>query len=477
MTANDIQELLDGTLPDEVSAELLHKLSISPEHRTTFQQHLALRTAFEQDRAENAMQPDEDAMVWAGIVGSVPPAVAPVATGFGLWRMAAVVGTVAALVVGAYMLGSGSSDKPADVVVNNRPLNLPALTTTFDALGIGGERNTNSSSSSNAQSALSNLTAAAPQTLWRDRIVYRDRVVYRDRPEANRNDALASRSLTDRSLAANGSSTSSASNSSDGVDRVSLSNASSRSISDLFANAVAPRRASSMMGRKGGVSLDAKHTTLDPLPSQGSQFGDLADSPLLKDGFEVSYTERLGQLGSLPQGTVNNAAYATRAVGGGYHMATGPVEIGMGARIGVGTFPMVSLEPTQRVRREGTQSRIDTLYVPTVEARSQQTVEMYFNGRWPIFDRLAIGAELAYNNSVGNASQYSRIGADLNALWLLTDRIGLQGGIGIGSYSYDLTGSRESLLQSGENVGVSDDALDSYKGTVVEGRYGVVVRF
>jgi len=460
MSSNDIQELLDGGLPDEASAELLHKLSISPEHRVAFQQHLALRGAFERDRAESVMQQDEDAMVWAGIVGGVPPAAAPVAGGLGLWRMAAAFSAIAALLVGSYVIGRNSTDT-ARVVLDNRPLTLPAVTALFGA--VQGERNSVVKVSTESAAGLENAGAVAPRTIWRDRIVYRDRFIERNRGAnlAGRDGGTAEGINAANPLAASRSSSAAP----------SLAMLSGFQPIDVAALSPTTPAASVPVGRSSAVALAVQRTGLDPLALASTSSMAESNPPLLRDGFEASYTERVGRLGALPQANVSDPTYTTRSLGLGYRFADG--ALGLGARIGNGTFPTVALEPTQRVRREGAQSRIDTLYVPTLEARHENTVELFVNYRLALLDRLALGVEGAFNKS----TRHSRVGADLTAFWFLTDRIGLQGGIGVGRYSYDLSGSRESLLEQGENVGVSDAALDKYEGTVIEGRYGVLVQF
>lgn len=50
MTTNEIQQLLEGGLSDVRATELLHILSVSPEKREIFLQHIKLNSVLESDR-------------------------------------------------------------------------------------------------------------------------------------------------------------------------------------------------------------------------------------------------------------------------------------------------------------------------------------------------------------------------------------------------------------------------------------------
>ena len=49
MEKPEIQELLEGMLNDEQTAEVLHRMSVSPEKLTEFRQHMALRGEMARD--------------------------------------------------------------------------------------------------------------------------------------------------------------------------------------------------------------------------------------------------------------------------------------------------------------------------------------------------------------------------------------------------------------------------------------------
>src|SRR5687768_1220583 len=85
MIPDDIQELVDGAHGDERTAELLHSLSVSPEKRAAFQQHLGLRAAMQRDRLASALGSSEDAALWGSIIGSGAIAPAVVTTPARTW--------------------------------------------------------------------------------------------------------------------------------------------------------------------------------------------------------------------------------------------------------------------------------------------------------------------------------------------------------------------------------------------------------
>src|SRR5688500_6264327 len=108
MITDEIQELLDGGLGDERTAELLHSLSVSPEKRAAFQQHLGLRAAIQRDRLASTLTGAEDAALWASIAGTstVPHAVAATSARMWLTRGAALLATG----IACYLLGTTTID-------------------------------------------------------------------------------------------------------------------------------------------------------------------------------------------------------------------------------------------------------------------------------------------------------------------------------------------------------------------------------
>lgn len=472
MITNDIQELLDGSLSDGESAELLHALSVSPERRAEFRQFMSLKGELGRDRQGSALTPEEDAKAWRGIaamVGGASPALHPMSGAFSWIGRAAVVTLVG---VGGYLLGSGRSGSlpRADrnpVLESN--LSVRSGADRFSTLLAGLLPDDMSKAG-----ALSTERRPVERVVYRDRWRESVRIVYRDRPApthtlARNNPVDQGSGMTSRPdpFDRNG-----------GADRRAESLAPLSAIPSLAASA-ADTIEEAMLQRAPSTIPDA------PMISDTSEneaaFGrtrqpgldgrNLPLAPVLISGLEVGYSERVGRLVSVPRGRAASTSYGGRYVDVGYRF--GESGLGMGFRLGRGTFSAVTLVGDQTIRRDGAVSRIDTIYRPHIDETREWTVEFFGNYRFSLADRFAVGAEASYNNS----TTHQKLGLDLLALWFLTDRVGLQIGGGLSHYWYDLGAERLRLLQSGENIGVSDDALDSYKGSVLEGRYGLMYRF
>ena len=471
MITNDIQELFDGSLSDEASAELLHALSVSPERRAEFRQVMTLQGAMRKDRFESALTQEVDESAWRGITAAV---------GIGAVATAPRVGTLAwsgrgvAMVivgVGGYLLGLAPSD-PA-VVRPESPDVVVSLAAGSERLGSdlvgflprGGPNR-------------SAQPAAVPVT---DRIVYRDRIVdrivYRDRAPSSHLMADEGGSRSTRRSPVDGFATSAP---------TTMSAPPLGPLPDTSGNApilsIEPTETPSVITPSAMTTRNTIAAMKDPfdLPPTARRVGrddlnyddiDLPIAALRRSGIEVAYNERVGRLAALPQGETESPDYSARYLDLSYRFDMG--SYGLGLRFGQGTFSSVSLVGDQTIRRDGAVARIDTIYRPRIGETRETTVEFFANYRFPIARRFALGLEMAYNLS----TTHQKLGGDLFALWFLTERVGVQLGGGLSHYWYDLSGERRRLLEGGENVGVSDDALDSYRGSVLEGRYGIFYRF
>lgn len=486
----DIQELFDGLLNDEQTAELLHTLSVSPERRTDFRRHMQMQGEMGRDRNASGLTSDEDRAIWgaigAGIGIGTPATTAAVGTGMLAWvgRGAAV------LVIGlaGYLLGSNSS---VDGSISRSTVVAPAAAAARPTGSV--KKSDGLVSSQYGEHLASARTVPVPSVV--DRIVYRDRIVnrivYRDR--FMKDPSLSQISAVDRS---SGRTTSPVDNrAKPDLDQPLQQNAPTQNAptqntpteNKLFHKRTdtPPQQfrmiADSSDGNANANATDRNSQPIDPTvpiaqrngksetPSQDAGSGMMAS--LQTSGLEVAYSERVGRLATAPQGEQQSSNYGARYIDFSYRFDQG--HYGLGMRVGTGSFSTVTLQPTQSIRREGSLSRIDTIYRPKIGESRENAVEFFFNYRLPISDRIGLGAEMAYNIS----TTHQKVGGDIFALFFLTERVGMQVGGGLSRYWYNLGSERQRLMNEGSNVGVSDDVLDSYAGSVLEGRYGLFYRF
>lgn len=188
----------------------------------------------------------------------------------------------------------------------------------------------------------------------------------------------------------------------------------------------------------------------------------------MQNGFEVGYNERLGRITALPrtQGE-SNPNYNGRAIELTGRMLNG--RVGLGARLIYGSFSTVTL--TEEIQNIGF---ADTLLVPSLQSTSEFDMEVFANYRIPLFtERFALGLE----GTLGLSSSRLRASGNVLATYLITNQVGVQGGVGYGLYRYTTQQIRESRLDQYENASITDDFIDFYEGTQIEGRYGLFFRF
>ncbi len=464
MNTNEIQELFDGDLGDERMAEVLHVLSVSPEKRAAFRQHMALRNVIEQDRLENGLKSDEDALIWGAIIGGGGGVISSGSSSvWGSWLMR---GTAAiAIGVVGYILGSTSwTDVTVDdsngsaVVDNSRVRNSGAGPATVAPV----------------QSAPS-----APTVVYRDRIVRVEVPVQSAVPTGDARPLDGSTELlaadggnrngdgttTDETIgSASGSSQSLGSASRDGSGSGSPTTATEEGTDLNISSSSAPQHVAIGADRQMPLKSDtaASHGSRD----NGEDLASRRRSLVMHNGLELVYSERVGRLMPTPPSMrESDPDFSNRSVGALFRFGDG--SWGVGTRFVYGTLATVQLVNTGTNFAEGND------WGPTLKAEKKFWVEVVGNYRLPLADDLA----LSFEASAGAATNSLMFGVDAGVLWNITERIGVQGGIGLGGYSYDLRAERKRLMEQSRNDGISSDASDVYEGTILQGRYGLYYRF
>ena len=504
MATRDIQEMLEGMLNDEQTAEVLHLLSVSPEKLTAFRQHMALRGSIEQDARLGGLNDDEDDAVWAAVLGAtgglVTGGAAVGASGWLAKATAFVVTGLAGFFIGTTIDGNLSSNNS-----ESEPT-LAQHSTTEQIL----------ETSPQTTPSLSSVASERIDTVVQTVIEYRDRIKYKyieREPSSNEQLAATEQSRNRTTSETTQTSTTTVSSSQQGhsiaqaqtppttLNRYGISQDAIAALQHLALNTdvVTPNakktsdgitdktvQANNTLPIREVKSADANDSFAEPLdPNNPNLELDANRSPnkeevpelektssllsLMRDGFEVGYNERLGRI--TPPPTVRDESepnFGGRSIDLTWRALNG--RTGLGARLIYGTFSTVKL--SEQVW-DGLRVA-DTLLVPSLESSQEFNVEVFANYRLPLFnDRFALSLE----GSFGLSSTRLKVGGDLSALYLITDWLGAQGGIGYGGYRYTTQQERESALENYENAAITDDFIDSYSGTMLEGRYGLFFRF
>jgi hypothetical protein len=131
----ELHQMLDGELPDDAMAELLHLLSVDPEKRRLFRQQMVLQHALVRNEAIDTLTPDED----LEMLSSLSRAVGITEPGAGGWKSWVAVGM---LTVGLFVGGGagyivGASYNSAEMATRTEPavekLQLPHAPTVIPA--------------------------------------------------------------------------------------------------------------------------------------------------------------------------------------------------------------------------------------------------------------------------------------------------------------------------------------------------------
>jgi hypothetical protein len=496
MKTNEIQEMLEGMLSQEQTAEVLHRLSVSPEKLNAFREHMALRGAFDRDAKRGALTEEEGDTVWA-----------------------AVLGTTGAL-VGSGLGASGWLAKAGALVLTG----LAGI-----AIGIGVDSTVFSDDSSHdtrpavaentmSEQELSQGSIPSPvridtvvERIVEPRIVYRDRIRYVERdPEIEREPATTNSLVSATDDGSHSSSSESLGARNNGIEDMhadglgmgqsalasisALSNPSTRPDPEFEAvsdnpdpNGLGPKAANSpdpsdpepqnsvpddpndLVSNDGSATsanARSKEHSEDEAPTEKH---DQTVYSLMQDGFEIAYNERLGRISPAPSvSDRSEPAFGGRSLDMNLRFLDG--RFGLGARLIHGSFAEVSLQ-------EQTWSGLnitDTILVPSLEPSTEFSLEVFADWRIPIAtERFAVDVE----GSFGLSSTRLSATADLSAMYLLTPNIGAQIGVGYGGYKYTTQQIREQALDRFYNTGVTDDFVDSYAGTLLEGHYGLFYKF
>ncbi len=513
MISNSIQELFDGTLSDEQTAELLHSLSVSPEKRLDFRRHMALQGAMQRDRAASALSSEEDDAIWGALAGlgaasTVGGAAANYAGGFARVLAFLLVG------VAGYLLGSNTFIDFSGNGGSTTGAPPAGGTTAASASGnkasspaAGGNASAGSSPAArgtgpvNRDAGNGNATGTAPAasgsgraaTVARaesPRVVYREKIVYRDRAEEtsrNGSEDIASRSSAEPRTALTPHTSEPPVSNLGNEESQNRTSASENAA--LHSNGMAPsQQQQSDSGNNGAqAAMPPADRPIDPAVafrrSDGNDKSPMEDpgnagTSLWSNGLEISYGEYLGILsGSLAadDGAEADPHYYSRHFDLTYRFDEG--RFGIGARLGYGTFSRVSLYLDYNVRTGvgGDVNRIDSIYRVRVQPEKQALLEFLVNYRLPVMDNLGLGLEASW----GQSPVHTKAGGSFIVHWLLTDHIGLQAGGGINKYWYSYIGEqRAQILEGGgEGMSISDKAADSYTGTSFEARYGIFYHF
>ena len=511
MISNSIQELFDGTLNDEQTAELLHSLSVSPEKRLDFRRHMALQGTMQRDRAASGLTSEEDDAIWGALAGlgaasTVGGAAANYAGGFAKILAFVLVG------VGGYLLGSntfidssgngGSTTAAPPAGGTTAKSAAPsAKTPSWPAAGgnqiaagpppAGGTGPVNrSTASGNATSAAAsgNDRAGTVASAETPRVVYRDKIVYRERrQETSRNGAgdIASRNSAEPRTVLTPQT------SAPPVLNLGNEENPNRTVPSenpaVNGNGMVPsQQQPSDSGNNGAqASIPPADRPIDPAvafrksdENQKSPMEDNAGNSLWSNGLEVSYGEYMGILSgtiAADDASTTDPHYYSRHFDVTYRFNDG--RFGLGARLGYGTFSRVSLYEGYIIRKSdnGEINRIDPIYRVRVQPEKQALLEFLVNYRLPVMDNLGVGLEASW----GQSPVHTEAGGSLIVHWLLSNHIGLQAGGGINKYWYSYIGEqREQLLKSANNgASISDKVADSYTGTAFEARYGIFYHF
>lgn len=504
MINSEIQELFDDSLTDERMAELLHSLSVSPEKRTEFRRHMRLQDAMKGDRIDNSLSSDEDAAIWGAITG-LGVATTSVSSGYSIgWIAKAFVFMV--MGVGGYLLGSsfpnlfgGGSEPIASAPAASSgvqsilpqviavPFPVAAPEKAAERAGGSNLAQRSNRSASSHRSASSLIAANGGSRSSRDN----------DGASRDANGAahpLASGSNSDHSASRNNTPNQNLNNGDNEGARSAQNNTAPTPASALGDSAersgtnAAPSMSAPAQPVPDSTKQNSAAAAIRPLsPEQvanalnrtngetPSEAGDAVASILRMDGFELSYGERIGILAKNPSAVDTDPTFSNRYFDLSYRFNEG--MFGFGARLGYGSFSLVSLKPQIKTNqdRNGNINLIDTIYRSTMSAEEKPLVEFFFNYRLPIGDRFAITLEAL----AGGSTNHNKIGGDLSFLWLLTDRIGIQAGGGFSRYWYTINSidRNELLLEGGDGTSIDDNYVDLIEGGMFEGRYGLFFHF
>jgi hypothetical protein len=122
-----LQEFLDGSLPPEEEAELLHRLSVSPERRDLLRSYMKQQAVLNNDRATIAVPYEAEQKLWAALA-VLPPAAAPIVSNIGTGAATAVATSSVFVKIASVALMSIVIGFASGYFIGNRPATDVAVT-------------------------------------------------------------------------------------------------------------------------------------------------------------------------------------------------------------------------------------------------------------------------------------------------------------------------------------------------------------
>lgn len=493
MVTDEIQELLEGTMRDDRMAELLHTLSVSPEKRRAFREHLTLNREIKEDRNASALTLGEDAALWESIAaaGAVGTTVATTAGhSVGIW-----IGRVAALLAvgfAGYLLGSQTTGTTT-IVRQETGAPVAARSTSSDLTQPSTAASTSGAHAAPSGRTVAPITASVPPA--------GSTSVTSQSPTSP---SLTSRGATPRSTSMLAGATRRAAGSSGGSTNgpAGTRDGQIESAQQMFdalgsGSSWSPERwaAPTIVEQKPVDASDGKQTSPAATPAIDTSKSDPAaalirkmpedipfegvepaapTSTLFRNGFEASFSEHNGFLAKTPSGTVNpDRSFGYRTLDLSYRLNSG--MIGFGARIGYGTFSRVTVEAKPMTISNFNGLSDAQIFESRVTATELVITEAFVNYRHPLFERFALELEA----SIGR-SKFHQLGAvDMSLVGFLTENIGLQLGGGAGTYWYNTDKMQADALNSAQNgtVGIDNNVWSKYRGIMLLAHYGIFYRF
>lgn len=485
MITSDIQELFDGVLGDEQAAELFHALSVSPERRADFGRHVALQGAMQADRFDNRLTSDEDMAIWGTIAGLGVAGTTTVGSSAAAWAPRIVMFVLAGVV--GYILGTtsfgdifsggssntatrGAADKrlapfvvvPIPAAQPSAPAASPAAPTPIPAaasrtpnLFTSADDGTRSNRADGNAHNLHNSDGRPTTTDGTNRPIDRTNGAQQDGSNAV-NNSTKPNTPAETSPEANGTNSANAPTSNSPTVKADAKNAND-------AAASAPP-----------MGIDPQQLLANS--SNGNAVPMASDEPisaLSNNGFEVGYGHSVGFLRLSMAGT--GGAYSNPHLNISYRMLDG--AIGVGGRLGLGNLQMLGPQLMTAESRDASSNgviapvRSENRYTLGANAKQLALLEAFANYRLVLGTRLALNMEGSFGGSFGNHMQ---AGGNLSLVYFVSDRIGIQGGLGINRYWYNV--NMGSILGT-EDASIDDNAVSRSSGTIFSANYGAFFHF
>lgn len=473
MITSDIQELFDGVLGDEQAAELFHSLSVSPERRADFGRHVALQGAMQADRFDNRLTSDEDMAIWGTIAGLGVAGTTTVGSSASAWAPRVVMFVLAGVV--GYILGttsfgdifSGDSPSTATGGTADKRLEpfvvvpIPAAQPSAPAAGPTATTPIPAATASRAPklftSADGGTRPSEERSNARDLNGNDGRPTMTDgtnRPSDQANDTKPNGGGIPNTT--NNSAPNAPAETSPKADGTANTNVPTVTPPSTDAETKAPDATASSSIAIDPQQLLANSSNGNALPLDD----DVPVSALTSDGVEVGYGHSVG---FLREGTAaSGLIYSNLHLDVSYRMAGG--SVGIGTRLGLGNFQM--LAPPEDAGNDVS---------PVSSAQQLFLMEAFMNYRVVLGAKVALSLEGSIGSNFGNLMQ---TGGGAGLVYFLSDRIGIQGGLGISRYWYNVDAADLKSRLTAEDASVRLDRFRSRgNGTNFAGNLGAFFHF